>query len=100
MTRQEMIDRYAEIQCCTLEQAADRIDAFTTVLIEGLEEDGKVWVKWLGTFKVGKYKAHTAYDFKMKKSIIIPEHNTVKFSPAIQWKKELSRKIIKSNRSV
>lgn len=51
MTREEMISRYAEIQECSLEQAADRIDTFVTVLSEGLENDRKVRIKYLGTFE-------------------------------------------------
>ena len=51
MTREEMISRYAEIQECSLEQAADRIDTFVTVLSEGLENDRKVRIKYLDKFR-------------------------------------------------
>ena len=86
MTREEMISRYAEIQECSLEQAADRIDTFVTVLSEGLENDRKVRIKYLGTFELKKFKQHQGYDFSKKKCI--------KFKPCTQWREELLYKDI------
>lgn len=94
MTRQQMISRYAEVQECTREQAADRIDAFVTVLAEGLEKDGKVNVKYLGRFEVRKFKSHQGYNFKDKQCMKIPAHNVLKFIPCVQWRKELLHKVI------
>lgn len=94
MTREEMISRYAEIQECSLEQAADRIDTFVTVLSEGLENDRKVRIKYLGTFELKKFKQHKGYDFSKKKCIKIPAHNVIKFKPCTQWREELLYKDI------
>ena len=94
MTREEMISRYAEIQECSLEQAADRIDTFVTVLSEGLENDRKVRIKYLGTFELKKFKQHQGYDFSKKKCIKIPAHNVIKFKPCTQWREELLYKDI------
>ena len=87
MTREEMISRYAEIQECSLEQAADRIDTF-------VENDRKVRIKYLGTFELKKFKQHQGYDFSKKKCIKIPAHNVIKFKPCTQWREELLYKDI------
>ena len=97
MTRPEMIRRYAEIQCCSYEMAADAIDTVITLISEGLEQDGKVSIKYFGNFKVKSFKAHKGYDFTEKKSIQIPAHNVIRFTPCEAWRKEVLRKEIHKN---
>lgn len=99
MTRSDMIRRYAEIQCCSYEVAADAIDTVVTLVSEGLEQDGKVSIKYFGCFKVKSFKAHKGYDFTEKKSVEIPAHNTIRFTPCEAWRKEVLRKeIIKDDK--
>lgn len=91
MNRQEMIRRYAELQCCTIEQASDSIDTLVTIIYDGLKEDKRVALKYFGTFKLTHNKAHKGYDFAAKKSIDIPAHNRIKFIPCKAWRKEILR---------
>lgn len=92
MTRTEMIRRYAEIQCCSYEVAADAIDTVITLISEGLEQDGKVSLKHFGHFKIKPFKAHKGYDFSKGESIQIPAHDTIRFTPCEAWRKEVLRK--------
>lgn len=78
MTRQEMIRRYSEIQDCTYEEAKTAIDTVTTLIYDGLIEDGRSSVKYLGKFEIKNYKKHKGFDFqngKMWKSQRIIELN-------------------------
>ena len=52
MTRQEMIRRYSEIQDCTYEEAKTAIDTVTTLIYDGLIEDGRSSLKYLGKFEI------------------------------------------------
>lgn len=99
MTRSEMIRRYAEIQCCSYEVAADAIDTVITLVSEGLERGGKVSLKFFGRFEIRPFKAHRGYDFSKGESIEIPAHNTIRFTPCETWRKEVLRKeIIKDDK--
>lgn len=97
MTRSEMIRRYAEIQCCSYEMAADAIDTVVTLISEGLEQDGKVSLRFFGHFAIKPFKAHKGYNFSERKSIEIPAHNTIRFTPCEAWRKEVLRKEIHKN---
>ena len=94
MTRTEMIRRYAEIQCCSYEMAADAVDTVVTLISEGLEKDGKVSLKYFGRFEIKPFKAHKGYDFLRGESIEIPAHNTIRFTPCEAWRREVLRKEI------
>lgn len=97
MTRSEMIRRYSEIQCCSYEMAADAVDTVVTLISEGLEQDGKVSLKYFGRFEIRPFKAHRGYDFSKGESIEIPAHNTIRFTPCETWRKEVLRKEIHRN---
>lgn len=97
MTRTEMIRRYAEIQCCSYEMAADAVDTVVTLISEGLEQDGKVSLKYFGHFAIKSFKAHKGYNFSERKSIEIPAHNTIRFTPCEALRKEVLRKEIHKN---
>ena len=97
MTRTEMTRRYAEIQCCSYEMAAAAIDTVVTLISEGLEQDGKVSIKYFGNFKVKPFRTHRGYDFTEKKSIQIPAHNVIRFTPCEAWRIEVLRKEIVKN---
>lgn len=94
MTRQQMIRRYAEIQDCTYEQAEIAIDTVVTLICEGLAEDGRVSLKYLGRFKIKKCKGHKGFDFHNGKSVEIPPHNRIKFTPNEKLREEILRKEI------
>lgn len=94
MTRQEMIRRYSEIQDCTYEEAKTAIDTVITLICEGLVEDGRVSLKYLGRFKIKKYKGHKGFDFRDGKSVEIPPHNKIKFTPSEKLREEILRKEI------
>ena len=97
MTRSEMIRRYAEIQCCSYEVAADAVDTVVTLISEGLEQDGKVSLKFFGRFEIKPFKAHKGYNFSERKSIEIPAHNVIRFTPCEELRKEVLRKEIHKN---
>lgn len=97
MTRTEMIRRYAEIQSCSYEMAADAVDTVVTLISEGLEQDGKVSLKFFGRFEIKPFKAHKGYNFSERKSIEIPAHNAIRFTPCEAWRKEVLRKEIHKN---
>lgn len=94
MTRSEMIRRYSEIQCCSYEVASAAIDTVITLIAEGLEQDGKVSLKYFGRFEIKPFKAHKGYDFIGKRSMEIPAHNVIRFTPCEEWRKEVLRKEI------
>lgn len=95
MTRQKMIRRYSEIQDCTYEEAKTAIDTVTTLIYEGLIEDGRSSVKYLGKFEIKTYKKHKGFDFQNGKSVEIPAHNRIKFAPSEKLREEiLYKKII------
>ena len=94
MTRGEMIRRYAEIQCCSYEMAADAVDTVVTLVSEGLEQDGKVSLKYFGRFEIKTFKAHKGDNFAEKKSVVVPPHNVIRFTPCEEWRKQVLRKEI------
>lgn len=94
MTRQQMIRRYAEIQNCTCEQAEFAIDTVATLICEGLTEDGKASLKYVGKFEIRKYKEHKGFDFRNGKSLEIPAHNRIKFIPNEKLREEILYKRI------
>ncbi|MDO5817025.1 MAG: HU family DNA-binding protein [Eubacteriales bacterium] len=77
--------------------AADAVDTVVTLISEGLEQDGKVSLKYFGRFEIKPFKAHKGYDFTEKKSIQIPAHNTIRFTPCEALRKEVLRKEIHRN---
>ncbi len=94
MTRQEMIKRYSEIQDCTYEEAKTAIDTVTTLIYEGLIEDGRSSVKYLGKFEIKNYKKHKGFDFQNGKSVEIAAHNRIKFTPSEKLREEILYKEI------
>jgi len=94
MTRQQMIRRYAEIQDCTYEHAENAIDTVVTLICEGLTEDGRASLKYLGRFEIKNYKEHKGFDFHKRKSVEIPAHNKIKFTPSEKLREEILRKEI------
>ncbi len=95
MTRQEMIRRYSEIQDCTYEEAKTAIDTVTTLIYEGLIEEGRSSVKYLGKFEIKTYKKHKGFDFQNRRSVEIPAHNRIKFTPCQKLREEILYKEMK-----
>ncbi|MBU5680541.1 HU family DNA-binding protein [Blautia sp. MSJ-9] len=94
MKRQQMIRRYSEIQNCTYEQAEFAIDTVATLICEGLTEDGKASLKYVGKFEIRNYKEHKGFDFRNGRSLEIPAHNRIKFTPSEKLREEILYKEI------
>ena len=61
-------------------------------------KDKDITLQLVDVFKtyldIKPFKAHKGYDFTEKKSIQIPAHNVIRFTPCEEWRKQVLRKEI------
>jgi nucleoid DNA-binding protein len=77
----ELVDALAEKSGISKKLAETIIKEFSDMISEGLETDGLVKVRGLGTFKLKRVAARVGRNLQTGESIEIPPHNKVSFTP-------------------
>ena len=89
MNKHEMAVRYAEIADISIRDALFHIDCFTTLVQEGLKEDGFVKLVGFGKWETRTKKAHRCLHPETKDWCYIPERKTVLFRAGNELKEDV-----------
>lgn len=89
MTRKEIIDRLVETDGIAPTTARKAVAGVCDAIAGALCDGEDVFIRGLGTFRVGKLKARVCVDLNKGGVIEIPERRRVKFTPAKPIKESL-----------
>lgn len=78
MNKQELIKAVAEKSVVTRGRAEEVLAALSTVVIEGLSDDGEVVLPGIGKLKLSERAARTARNPKTGESVDVPAKTVVK----------------------
>lgn len=87
---QEIVDALAEKEGITKKLAETIVKEFSDTVTEGLEKEGMVKVRGLGTFRLKRVARRMGRNLQTGEPIEIPPHNKVTFTPEKQLKERVN----------
>lgn len=85
----DIIRDFAAINGVNQATAKQYVDTVVSLIIEGLNENGKVYLQYLGTFEKKEVPAKKLYNFQTKELEKCPAHGGIKFTPCEALRKDL-----------
>ena len=82
ITKDDIVQDFAVLHGINQETARLYFDSFATLIAEGLNTNGKVHIKYLGTFQKKTVPARKLYNFHTKEPVDVPEHGGIRFIPS------------------
>lgn len=89
ITKDDIVQDFAVLHGINQETARLYFDSFATLIAEGLNTNGKVHIKYLGTFQKKTVPARKLYNFHTKESVDVPEHGGIRFIPSESLRKDV-----------
>lgn len=89
MVKGDIIRDFAAINGVNQATAKQYVDTVVSLIIEGLNENGKVYLQYLGTFEKKEVPAKKLYNFQTKQLEEVPAHYGVRFIPCESLRKDL-----------
>lgn len=87
--RCDLINDFAVINGLNRATAEQYIDTLSTLISEGLVNNERVHLKYLGTFEKKKVQAKKIYNFHTKELEEVPAHSGIRFVPSKFLKKDV-----------
>lgn len=84
-----IIRDFAAINGVNQATAKQYVDTVVSLIIDGLNENGKVYLQYLGTFEKKEVPAKRIYNFQTKQLEEVPAHCGVRFTPCESLRKDL-----------
>jgi len=88
-TKDDIVQDFAVLHGINQETARLYFDSFATLIAEGLNTNGKVHIKYLGTFQKKTVPARKLYNFHTKEPVDVPEHCGIRFIPSESLRKDV-----------
>lgn len=89
VTKYNIVQDFAAMHGLNQETAKMYLDTFVTLIVDGLQERGKVHLAYLGTFEKKEVPAKKLYNFQTKQLEEVPAHYGVRFIPCESLRKDL-----------
>lgn len=90
MTKHDIATLVAVQANMTYVESLELVDFVFDIMKESLLNNDYVAIRGLGTLKVITRKQKKGRDIWKKRNIVIPEHQTIKFTPSVQLKNKLN----------
>lgn len=87
--KDDIVQDFAVLHGINQETARLYFDSFATLIAEGLNTNGKVHIKYLGTFQKKTVPARKLYNFHTKEPVDVPEHGGIRFIPSESLRKDV-----------